>query len=426
MIIHVVRPGESIYRISQLYGVPYRKIIEDNGLNNPETVVPGQAIVLMTDTIPHVVTRGQTLYSLAQGYRVPLNAVISANPQITDPSQISVGQVVQIPVITPKLGTIEVNGYAFPNINADVLQKTLPYLTYISIFSYQVRPDGSLSTINDTPVITAARQAGVAPMMVITNIEEGASFSSALAHTILTDTAVQNTLLDNIVKTLEAKNYYGLDIDFEYVYPEDRENYNNFLRKVSQRLRPLGYSLATAIAPKTSATQPGLLYEAHDYAVHGALVDHVIIMTYEWGYTYGPPQAVAPLNQVRRVLNYATTVIPSQKILMGMPNYGYDWTLPFVQGSAARTLTNVAAAELAGRHGAPIQFDQQAQSPFFYYNDASGRRHVVWFQDARSVQASLRLVNEYHLGGVSYWTVNAFFPQNWLVLSSMYNIKKVL
>ena len=426
MIIHVVRPNDTIYRLAQAYGVPYEQIISDNGLENPEVLVPGQTIVIMTDTIPHTVTTGQSLYTLARGYRVSLNDLIAANPQLTNPSQLSVGQVINIPAGTIKLGTIEVNGYAYPNISAGVLQSTLPYLTYLGIFSYQVREDGSLVSPNDMPLMLAARSAGVAPIMVITNIGPEGNFSSDLAHEVLTNTSVQDTLLGNIVQTLQNKNYYGLDVDFEYIYQYDRQNYNNFLRKVASRLRPLGYTIATALAPKISGTQQGLLYEAHDYPFHGGLIDRIILMTYEWGYTYGPPLAISPLNQVRRVLNYATSVIPSNKILMGMPNYAYDWTLPYVRGTAARTLTNMQAIERAGEKGAPIQFDAAAQSPLLYYNDDQGRRHVVWFQDARSIAASLRLVNEYGLAGVSYWTINSFFPQNWLILQSMYNVKKVL
>jgi spore germination protein len=149
-------------------------------------------------------------------------------------------------------------------------------------------------------------------------------------------------------------------------------------------------------------------------------------MTYEWGYTYSPPRAVAPLNLVEEVLQYAVTEIPSEKILMGIPNYGYNWTLPFVQGSAAQTISHTAAVNLALREGAEIQFDQEAQSPFFNYYDDQGREHEVWFEDARSIEAKLALVDQYNLGGVSYWTVNSFFPQNWLVLESMYNVNKVI
>ena len=179
----------------------------------------------------------------------------------------------------------------------DVLRKTLPNLTYLSIFSYEVRPDGSLSELSDAPLIEAARSASVAPMMVITNIEEGASFSSQLAGTILGSEEIQNALLDNVVSTLKSKNYYGLDIDFEYIPPADREKYNQFLRKTVERLHPLGYIVVTSLAPKTSAAQAGTLYEAHDYAVHGRLSDHVILMTYEWGYTYPPTGYTASINK---------------------------------------------------------------------------------------------------------------------------------
>jgi spore germination protein len=82
--------------------------------------------------------------------------------------------------------------------------------------------------------------------------------------------------------------------------------------------------------------------------------------------------------------------------------------------------------EQAFRVGAEIQFDARSQAPFYNYYDAQGRRHEVWFDDARSIQARLRLVDIYGLGGVSYWTINSFTPQNWLVLDSMYNVRKVI
>lgn len=422
MIIHVVRPGDSIYSISRLYGVPADKIISDNELPNPNQLVVGQTIVVLEGIRRHAVLPGQSLYSIASDYGVRVEDLLNSNPQITNPSLLFPGQVITIPSRTRILGTIEVNGYAYPNINMNTLQRTLPHLTYLSIFSYNVNADGSLVPIDDVPLIQAARRANVAPLMVITNRD----FSSDIASAILNSEQVQNTLLGNVLQILRSKNYYGLDIDFEYLYPRDREKYNNFLRKAVQRLNSSGYTVSTALAPKQSATQQGLLYEAHDYPVHGGLVNHVIIMTYEWGFTYGPPMAVAPLDQVRKVINYAVTEIPRQKILMGIPNYGYDWALPYVQGTAATVVSNPGAVELALNRRAAIQYDPQAQSPFFTYYDSNGRQHVVWFEDARSIMAKLMLVNQYRLGGISYWTIGRYFPQNWLVLRSLYNIRKVL
>jgi spore germination protein len=423
LIIHVVKPGESLYSIARFYGASQNRITAENELTNPNELVIGQTLVITEGTSKHKVQPGQSIYLIASQYGVSVRALLAANPNI-NPTQLSVGQIINIPIRTEKRGTIDVNGYAFPNINMEVLRKTLPYLTYLSIFSYEVNADGTLKPINDQPLIDAARAAGVAPIMVITNLSED-GFSSDLARTILTNQAVQDTLLNNVIANMRAKNYRGLDIDFEYIYPENREDYNNFLRKTVNRLRPLGYTITSALAPKTSADQKGLLYEAHDYPVHGALLDHVILMTYEWGYTFGPPLAVAPINEIRKVLNYAVTAIPRDKILMGIPNYGYDWTLPYVEGSRAATVTNTGAVDLAVKEKAAIQYNDVSKAPYFNYYDDARKQHVVWFEDARSIEAKLELVDEYNLGGVSYWTINRYFPQNWLVLSSMYDIAKV-
>lgn len=424
MIIHVVKPGESLYSIARFYGASPNKVAAENELSDPSRLVIGQTLVITEGTSKHRVQPGQTIYQIANQYGVSISAIRAANPQITNIALIYPGQIINIPIKQQKRGTIEVNGYAFPNINIDVLRKTLPYLTYLSIFSYEVNPDGTFKPINDQAIIAAAKAAKVAPLMVITNISEG-GFSSDLAKTILTDKAIQDKLLNNAIENMRNKGYHGLDVDFEFIYPENREDYNNFLRNAASKLKPLGFTLTTALAPKTSAEQKGLLYEAHDYPVHGALTNHVIIMTYEWGYTYSQPMAVAPINEVRKVINYAVSAIPRKKILMGIPNYGYDWTLPYVKGTAARTVSNTQAVDIARDRGAVIRYDTVSKSPYFNYYDTNKKQHEVWFEDARSIQAKLELVDEKDLGGVSYWTINKFFPQNWLVLSSMFDIAKV-
>ena len=285
MVIYVVRQGDSVYSIANRYGVSPQEVINQNQIENPKRLVIGQALVIPVESLQHTVTSGESLYSIARRYGVTVDQIMTVNPQITNPSLIYVGQSINIPTSNPDKRTIDVNGYAFPNIRDITLRSTLPYLTFLSIFSYQVRADGSLVTIDDQRLIDTARQYNVAPMMVITNILEGGSFDSDLASTILSSQDIQSNLIQNILNTLQTKNYSGLDIDFEYVYPSDRELYNAFLERVVGTLRPLGYIITTALAPKISANQPGLLYEAHDYPAHGRLVDHVIIMTYEWGYT---------------------------------------------------------------------------------------------------------------------------------------------
>lgn len=424
VIIYTVKAGDSVYRIANQYGVTTNDVVYANQLSNPDRLAIGQALVIPVDYFEYTVKRGDSLYSIARRYNLTVSQLLEANPSITNPSMIFIGQSIRVPAGNKVIRSIDVNGYAFPNIRDDALNNALPNLTFLSIFSYQVREDGSVVPINDQGLINTAWNNNVKPFMVITNIGESGGFNSDLASTILYDENIKNTLINNVIQILNEKNYAGLDIDFEYVYPSDREAYNNFLRVVADRIKPLGYILTTAVAPKISANQPGLLYEAHDYPVHGEVADHVIIMTYEWGYTYGPPMAVAPINEVERVLKYAVSVIPSRKILMGMPNYGYDWTLPYRRGSRANAISNLQAVNLAINNGATIQYDEKAQAPFFYYTGENGARHVVWFDDARSLTARLKLVEKYNLGGVSYWTINRLFRTNWYTLRALYDVNR--
>ncbi|MDF2838614.1 MAG: yaaH [Evtepia sp.] len=134
--------------------------------------------------------------------------------------------------------------------------------------------------------------------------------------------------------------------------------------------------------------------------------------------------AVAPIEQVRKVLTYAITEIPPEKILMGIPNYGYDWRLPFVpKVSKAMSIGNQDAVQIAASHGSEIQYSESSQAPFFHYFE-NGSEHVVWFEDVRSIQAKYKLLDEVNLLGPGYWHVMRPFAQNWAFLSTQYNIKK--
>lgn len=152
-------------------------------------------------------------------------------------------------------------------------------------------------------------------------------------------------------------------------------------------------------------------------------MDKVLLMTYEWGYTYGPPMAVAPINKVNEVVEYALTRISSSKILLGVPTYGYDWPLPFEQGvTKATSLSPVECIRIAEANNAEIQFDTVAQSPWFRYTDNEGRLHEVWFEDPRSITAKLQLAERYNLSGIGYWNLMREFPQNLVILNANYNI----
>ena len=407
--------------IAQRYGVTTASLIQLNQIDNPSFISIGQRLRIPVDF--HIVKSGETLWSISVQYGVPVQDIARVN-QITNPALIRPGQRLIIPDKLKPM--IEVNAYTirFDQTGQQTLREVGDYLTYVTPFSYAAQEDGSISQPKETELLTVARAEKVSPLLTLTNFKAG-EFSSDTARAIFVNNEVQETLLNNIVGVMRSKGYSGLNIDFEYIYPEDREHYNSFLRKVVSRLHPLGYSVSTAVAPKLRREQKGLLYEAHDYKAHGEIVDFVVIMTYEWGWSGGPPMAVAPISEVRKVLQYALTEMPKEKIVMGMPLYGYDWTLPWKYGNPwAKTLSPQAAVQLAAGKGVAIQFDGPSQSPFFHYRDEQGKEHVVWFEDARSVKAKYELVKELNIRGVSYWVLGNPFPQNWLVLSDYFRIQK--
>ena len=427
MVIHVVKQGDSVYSVAQEYGVSSDRLLIDNGLTDDSELVIGQTLVILYPEQVHTVKAGETLRSIALQYGSTVVQIYRNNPQLRALPNLMEGEELVISFQQQKEGAMSVNGYAYPFVNRDLFRETLPYLTYVTPFTYGFTPTGELVDLDDAFMIAEARNYGVAPLMHLSTLTEEGSFSNDLAHIALNNMEVQERLIQNVIATMGRKNYYGLDVDFEYVFPEDRDAYTAFIRNLRNRLNPLGYEVTVALAPKTSANQRGLLYEGHDFRGLGQAANWVLLMTYEWGYTYGPAMAVSPINKVREVLDYTVTEIDPKKIFLGMPNYGYDWTLPFVQGESKATLiSNVRAVEIARRYGAEIQFDETSQAPFFRYYDEQGRQHEVWFEDARSIRAKLALVPEYGFEGVGYWNLMRPFPQNWTVLNALYHIRNVL
>lgn len=378
MEIYVVKPGDTIDSIALRLGADAEQLIYDNQLVYPYELAVGQAL-------------------FAAGERRNATRSISAG------------------------------GYAYPFISPWVLEQTLPFLSELLVFSYGFTGEGEVLAPaygEDDWMIAEANNYGTRPILTLTPFGEDGNFNNRLIHSVVNSEEYKDNLIRNLLEVMEEKGYQGVDIDFEYILAEDRDAFTAFVQDVTAAMQGNGYRTSVALAPKTSSEQKGLLYEGKDYRALGEAADHVLLMTYEWGYTYGPPMAVAPLNQVRRVVEYALTQIPAEKIDLGIPNYGYDWPLPYVKGTTkATTINNVQAVRIAVENGAEIHFDDVAESPYFTYTE-NGVEHEVWFEDVRSLLAKFELIKEYGLRGCGYWQIMQWFRANWLLLKDQFYIFK--
>lgn len=288
MDIHVVQPGDTLYRIAQQYGVPMSRLLLDNRPPDPNRLAVGQSLVVQYPRETLILLPGETLAQAAQRGGISLRQLLRNNPQLEGGENALPGQELVLSFQQEKEGALSVGGYAYPEIDPALLRQTLPFLTTMAPFTYGITPQGGLIPLDDQALIDAAKSMRVRPILHLSTLTQEGTFSNELAHTVLTDGEVQNRLAASLLETIQQKGYRGLDVDFEFVYPEDASVYAAFIARMRESLSPLGLPVFVALVPKTSANQRGELYEGHDYRLLGEAADFVFLMTYEWGYTYQP------------------------------------------------------------------------------------------------------------------------------------------
>lgn len=291
--------GQSLYRIARAYGISPEEIATANEIPDPSQLVTGQALVIPIEGSYHVVQPGQSLYIIGNLYGISYQELARINGISTN-AILQVGQQLRIPEKQKR----PINSFLYVEPRTPVAQSMIDEvrnrvgdLTFLGMFSYQVNRDGSVTPPSTANILQIADEAGVTNALVVSNLEDFA-FSADLARAIFNDDAAQNQLFGNLIQIANDEGYGDIHFDFELLYPEDRELYTNFLRKARDRFRMAGLRISAAVAPKASDITTGI-YGAHDYAAIGEILDYVMIMTYEWGYTFSDPQAVSPIQPVR-------------------------------------------------------------------------------------------------------------------------------
>ncbi len=432
MEFYTVETGDTLNAIGLAFNVSPQAIAEVNGLNMADPLVAGMNLVIPTQPqgpeITYTVQPGDTLYSIAQEFNVNVVDIIELNA-LTYPFTLSIGQrlIIHPSGDTSPRPTIETFGYYLPasDPNRSLIHSLGQYLTYLGVFDFPVTATGEITGTMEADVLSAAREEGIAVFPVLTNLEEG-EFNSDLGRAIVSNPDILETLIDNILAFLQEYNLLGVMIDFENLYPEDRDQFTNFIRLLFERLHSQNKLLGVNIAAKWEDLPDRPWAGFFDYSALAPYMDLAAIMTYEWGWRGGPPTPTAPINFVRRVLDYAlASNIPADRILMGMTNYGYDWPLPYDPANLASTITLEQIWDIGRTYNVPIVFHDDVKQPSIDYINTEGIQHRAWFEDALSHYYKYQLVEEYGLRGVFYWTINLPLTATWYILSNMFNIRKL-
>jgi spore germination protein YaaH len=275
--------------------------------------------------------------------------------------------------------------------------------TEVSPWIYGLAASGRIDTQYDpaqaaaiSADITRLRQAGLAVVPTLANIT-GGNWSYPPVARMLHHPALLKQQVSAIVALVLAHRYAGIDIDYENLRTADRHAFTVFITDLAAALHAHGKTLSVAVFAKTSNAGYGQANLAQDYAAIGRAADQVRVMAYNYHWAASPPGPVAPIGWVRAVLRYAKTQIPANKIILGIPLYGFDWS-----GGRGSAVTWLRAFQLATRYHARPSYDTAAQEPWFDYT-AAGHRHVVWFENQASSQAKFEAASGSGAGGIFLW-----------------------
>lgn len=425
MIIHVVQDGETADEIAKKYGIAVEKLILDNEMQNPNNLAAGETLVILIPKVTHTVQEGDTLYGIAELYGISVRQLLRNNPYLSDREFIYPGETIVISYETEKVGKLSTYGYAYPYINTDVLIKTLPYLTYITVYSYTFEADGRINDLDDLEIIELAKNYQVAPIMMLNPEDDTQNGVSDIIENLLLSQVSQERFFSNVLRILKTKGYYGVNLNVPYIFPQNRDNYLEFMINFSNYLKSEGhYVVFNTLSLNAFEIMTGVVYEGFDYSKLIQYIDGLFLMTYEWGNYIGIPTGIISFDKIRRYVSEMAERFPADRLYIGIPTLGYMWELPFVLGvSRGIAVTSNAAVELSKSVDAVINYDDLSKTAYFQY--ILDKEYVVRFKDTRSIIEYLNLVKEFDLKGISIWNIMIFYPQLWLVVNALYDINNI-
>lgn len=430
MIIHIVQPGDTISTIASKYKISVVRLLQDNGLSESSNLVHGQALVIAYPKQTYMVQEGDTIIKIAEKNGISLIQLLRNNPYLNERKFIYPGETLVISYDNT-MGRLTTNGYANSFINMSVLKKTLPFLTYLTVFGYRIIEDGGIVDLDhDEEIIKTAKEYNVIPIMMLSTLNLQGIGSVDISYNLVYNEKNINKFIDNILRMLKTKGYMGINLTFQFINEDSRPFYENMAKILTNRLHRDGYIVFVTLSENFVYEGNYITFERIDYTKIGNTLDGFTLLNFNWGYTYGPPAPVESQENLTEFVDYANKKIPPKKTEVGMTTIAYDWELPYVAGvSKTKSLSISSVLSLASNVGAVIQFDEVSQTPYFRYTENKNgilRKHIVWFVDARTIEAIANLIIINGNRGGAVWNIMSYFPQLWVILNSQYQIETLL
>lgn len=319
------------------------------------------------------------------------SASASASPSATT---------VPAPTLTPAPSSKQMLGYFTGNSASltSATSATTP-ITAVSMDQVLAMADGSLQGAPLASLVASERSAGKDSYACISNF--GAQdFDPNIAHAaMVTSRAV---FIQNIVALAKSSNVTGINIDFEGIYPADRDAYTSFVAALATQLHANGQRLMLSVPAKTADDPNATWSWPYDYSALSQSADLLQVMTYDNNVPDFAPGPVAGSDWMQASLTYATSQVAPSKILLGLPAYGYDWNTTTNAGVQV-SWRDIPA--LLATTGATQQWDAATNSAYVNYTASDGSPHKVWYETPQGITLKAHFAVTMHLAGVSMWAL---------------------
>ena len=287
----------------------------------------------------------------------------------------------------------------------DVIKENHEYISWISPDWFVLKDNGSIGVFtdrgaNDLNLINLASQYGIkVHPMVVSNVPER-------MHQLFTDPAAFHNFSSTLIKIAQTYGYNGFNIDFEAPMLEDAQAFAQFLSRLAYVFHKAGLKLTVDVAAKRMAYSTNSFLGAYDYKALGQSgVDYIMIMTYDYYELKGVPRPVAPPSWVEACVKYALNYIPRNKLLMGIPSYGWEWTK---DGKLVDWHMYDYISSLIKERGLKPVFDQTYKEKYLDLGTTA-----IYYNDHETVVYKAIIARKYKLPGVAVWRLDGGDPLIW-------------
>lgn len=300
------------------------------------------------------------------------------------------------------------------------------YITRLTYFSLTIDKDGSIQKYTkpgeSEPGYLALKNGKFNPYLggnlsIAVFSGNDKSINEMLKDPILS----ANNLTSDIIPIMKQYGFSDLNLDVEQVSdasPSARIKFTQFVKQVRKNLDnakagTLSIDIsATAFVKNTNLADPAALTP---------LVNKVILMAYDYHFMgsfvtgpVAPGQGAGTVSEfdTESAVNAALKIMPSEKLILGIPLYGYEWeTINNVPRSATIPRTSLIISNkraedlLASCASCSAEFDKTDEESHIIYKNDNGTYQQVFYPDKNSTQYKVNLAKQYSLGGIAVWAL---------------------